>query len=109
VTGRRVYALDITSEAQAALAKVRDKKLRAEIGSVITGLARQPEAQGKALEEPLDGLRSVRAARARYRILYLVDEDEAAVHVVFLGPRRPGEATDVYAIAKALGRELRRS
>ena len=59
--------------------------------------------QGKALGDPLEDHRSVRAARGRYRILYRVED---IVRVDFLGPRRPGHETDVYAVAEKLVRGL---
>ncbi len=107
MTGRRTYEVRFTRDGQAAIERVRDKKLAAELLGVIAGLAERPDEQGKALGEPLDGVRSVRAARSRYRILYEVDDEGGVVYVLFLGPRRPGETRDVYALAKRLGGVLR--
>jgi mRNA-degrading endonuclease RelE of RelBE toxin-antitoxin system len=98
-----VYRIEIAAEAFVALEKVT-KKTAAELKRVIDELARDPSTQGKPLGPPLENLRSVRAARARYRVLYRVEED--VVTVVFLGPRRPGEATDVYAMAQKIIRSF---
>lgn len=104
---RRPYAVNFTREAATALEKVRDKKIRADIVAVAAELAHAPEAQGKALTGSLEGLRSVRAARERFRVLYRVAKDAVdVVYVVFLGPRRPGVATDVYAMAERVANAL---
>jgi mRNA-degrading endonuclease RelE of RelBE toxin-antitoxin system len=84
------------------LRRVGDRKTRRERSDVIDGLAQEPERKGKALDPPLDGLRSARASRDRYRILYEVDDASRRVSVLFLGKRRPGGERDVYASAARL-------
>ena len=94
------HEIEIAPTALDAIGRIRDKKARREIAALIDALDRQPEAQGKALSAPLDGLRSLRASRDRYRVLFRVDE--RVVRVLLVGPRRPGKGTDVYAVARSL-------
>ncbi len=82
--------------------KALNKKLRREIANVIDGLVRAPEEQGKALLGPLEGLRSVHAARDRFRILYRVDALNKLVSVLLVGERAPGQDADIYALAQKL-------
>jgi len=81
--------------------KALNKKLRHEIANVIDGLVRAPEEQGKALG-PLEGLRSVHAARDRFRILYRVDALNELVSVLLVGACAPGQDADIYALAQKL-------
>ncbi len=104
----RRFAVEIAPAAFDALNAVRDRKSRGEIGKAIATLERNPGAQGKGLEGPLDGVRAIRADRDRYRILFEIDASARRVSVVFLGERRPGYTSDVYARAAALLRRLTR-
>ena len=96
------YSIEISPTAFRSLGAIRDRKVQSEIRRAIEGLARQPEAQGKALFKPLEGVRSLRAVRSRYRILYRVDETNAMVSVLLIGERRPGREEDVYDMARRL-------
>ena len=82
--------------------KALNKKLRHDVARVIDRLARAPEEQGKALLGPLEGLRSVHAARDRFRILYRVDALNELVSVLLVGERAPGQDADIYALAQKL-------
>jgi len=82
--------------------KALNKKLRHEIANVIDGLVRAPEEQGKALLGPLEGLRSVHAARDRFRILYRVDALNELVSVLLVDECAPGQDADIYALAQKL-------
>jgi acyl transferase domain-containing protein len=57
----------------------------------IDALVDTPEHKGKALEVPLDGVRSARASRDRCRVLYEIDAGRRAIVILKVGPRK-----DVY-------------
>ncbi|MBI4600390.1 MAG: type II toxin-antitoxin system RelE/ParE family toxin [Planctomycetes bacterium] len=96
------HSIDIAPTGYRSIRALKDKKLKREIAKAIDGLAKSPELQGKELVKPLEGVRSVRAAQGRFRILYKVDAAKRLVSVLLVGERRPGEATDVYAVAQRL-------
>jgi mRNA interferase RelE/StbE len=98
----RRYEIEIAPTGYRSLKTLKDKKLRREIAKVIDGLARAPEEQGRALLGPLEGVRSVRAARDRFRILYKVDTRARSVSVLLVGERAPGQDADIYALAQKL-------
>ena len=104
----RDFSLEIAPTGYRSLGAVKDKKTQGEIAKAIDGLARSPEAQGKALAGPLVGLRSARAARNHYRILYRVDAESKLVSVLLIARRKAGAEDDVYALARRLLRTLMR-
>ena len=71
-----LHSIHIAPTGFACFKAIRDKKVRHEIGSAIDGLARDPEAQGKALVTPLEGLRSLKVARGGYRVICKVDSEK---------------------------------
>ncbi len=101
------YSVEIAPTGFRSLAAIKDKKALREIGAVIDALADGPDSQGKALLSPFQGVRSVWAARGRYRVLYRIDPGRRAVSVLLVGRRRPGEEGDVYALARRLLKVLR--
>lgn len=105
----RRYEIEIAPIGYRSLKTLKTKKLGREIAKVIDGLARSPEDQGKALLEPLEGVRSVRAARRRFRILYKVDTRARLVSVLLVGRRAAGEDADIYVLAQKLLATLRKS
>jgi mRNA-degrading endonuclease RelE of RelBE toxin-antitoxin system len=98
----RRYEIEIAPTGYRSLKTVKDKKLRREIAKAIDDLARAPEDQGKALLGPLEGMRSVHAARDRFRILYKVDTRAKLVSVLLIGERAPGQDADIYTLAQKL-------
>ena len=98
----RRYEIEIAPTGYRSLKTVKDKKLRREIAKTIDDLARAPEDQGKALLGPLEGMRSVHAARDRFRILYKVDIRARLVSVLLIGGRAPGQDADIYTLAQKL-------
>jgi mRNA-degrading endonuclease RelE of RelBE toxin-antitoxin system len=98
----RRYEIEIAPTGYRSLKALKNEKLRREISKVIDGLARTPEDQGKALLEPLEGVRSVRVARGRFRILYKVDTRARLVSVLLVGERAAGQDADIYALAQKL-------
>lgn len=86
------------------LRSVSDRRVREILGRRIDGLARDPDRQGKPLTGELAGLRSLRAAGQRYRILYRVEAERVVVLVLAVGIRKQGDKKDVYALAKKLVR-----
>jgi mRNA-degrading endonuclease RelE of RelBE toxin-antitoxin system len=112
----RRYKIEIAPTGYRSLQAIQDKKIVREIARVIDGLERGPDEQGKALVAPLDGIRSVRGAQGRFRILYNVDARKRVVSVLLVGVRAPGRDADVYELARRLletfgtrGKETRRS
>jgi mRNA-degrading endonuclease RelE of RelBE toxin-antitoxin system len=98
----RRYEIEIAPTGYRSLKTVKDKKLRREIAKTIDGLALAPEDQGKVLLGPLEGMRSVHAARDRFHILYKVDTRAKLVSVLLIGERAPGREADIYALAQKL-------
>jgi mRNA interferase RelE/StbE len=92
----------LTQQARAMLAAIRDRRAQAQIRDAINRLQAAPEQIGKPLTGELAGLRSLRAAGQRYRILYRVESEQVVVLVVALGPRKEGDRADVYELARKL-------
>lgn len=74
------------------------------IADRIEELRDEPEKRGKPLFGDLGQYRSIRTAGQRYRIIYRIERDIVTVLVVFVGRRKAGDASDVYALAKRLMR-----
>ena len=98
----RRHEIEIAPTGYRSLKTLKAKRLRREIARVIDGLARAPEEQGKALLEPLEGVRSVRAVRDRFRVLYRVDRRARLVSVLLVAERAAGQDEDIYALAQKL-------
>lgn len=84
------------------LKAVRDRRVRRLLARKIESLSEEPDKQGKPLTGELSGLRSVRSAGQRYRILYRVETERVVVLVVALGLRREGDRKDVYELARKI-------
>ena len=100
------YTIEITPTGYDSLGKIRDKKIRNEIVMTIDGLEKNPESQGKALSHPFEGVRSLKAFRGRFRILYQVNSESRAVSVLLVGKREAGKESDVYTLARKLLKTL---
>ncbi len=98
----RRYKIEIAPTGYRSLENLKDKKTRREVAKVIDGLVRAPEEQGRALLGPLEGVRSVRAVRDRFRVLYHFDTGARLVSVLLIGERLPGQDADIYALAQKL-------
>lgn len=98
----RRYKIEIAPTGYRSLEALKSKKTLREVVKVIDELAQAPDEQGKALVGPLEGVRSVRAARERFRVLYRVDGRKRVVSVLLIGERAPGQDADVYALAQKL-------
>lgn len=96
------FTVRLTLEARRLLLDVSDRRERALLVKRIDALAHEPEKQGKPLLGELAGLRSVRAAGQRYRIVYRVEREVVEVLVIALGRRRAGTRADVYELARKL-------
>lgn len=92
----------ISTEALEQLKNIKDRSIRQELFERIQKLANDPEHQGKPLRNELAGLRSVRAVRQRYRIVYQVEREEVVVVVVAVGLRKEGDRSDIYRQAALL-------
>jgi len=98
----RRYRIEIAPTGYRSLEALKVKKTLREVAKVIDGLGRAPDEQGKALVAPLEDVRSVRAVRERFRVLYRVDARKRVVSVLLVGERAPGQDADVYALAQKL-------
>lgn len=87
-----------SSEAYEALRRIGDRKVCSSILESIEHVAKS-KIHGKSLVSPLEGYKSVRAVRDKYRIIYK-DGEELAVLTV--GKRLPGSAEDIYELAGKL-------
>jgi mRNA-degrading endonuclease RelE of RelBE toxin-antitoxin system len=103
---RARYSIELAPTVFRSLRAIKDKKTLREIATVLDGLSHRPEDQGKPLTGPLEGISSLRAARSRYRVLFKVETEKKRVFVLLVGARRPGETTDVYALARRLFENL---
>ena len=101
-----VYTIEIAPTGYASLDKIRDRKIRNEIGKSIDGLEKSPDSQGKALVHPFEGIRSLKTYRDRFIILYQVVPRRGAVSVLLVGERKAGKESDVYALARKLLKTL---
>ncbi len=86
------------------LAGISDRRLREKIIERIDSLKDEPEKQGKPLVGELTGLRSLRTAGQRYRIIYKIDKGEITVLVIAIGIRQDGSKRDIYELAQKLVR-----
>jgi len=96
------YQLELTPTALKMLGKITDQRIREKIAQRIDQFAEEPAKQGKPLAGELAGCRSVRAVGQRYRILFSIKQEAAAVVVLGVGLRRQGDRSDIYALAKKL-------
>ena len=103
------YRVEFTPEADEALARIRDVRVKRKLVARAEELEHDPELQGDPLADELKGYRSVRAVRQRYRIIYRIYADRVLVSVFWLGLRREGSAEDVYKQATKQVRKTRAS
>ncbi len=96
------WRVALTPTARAMLASIQDRRVRKALGERIDGLAHDPEQQGKLLGGELSGLRSLRAAGSRYRIIYRLESHKVVVQVIALGLRRDSDRADIYELARKL-------
>jgi mRNA interferase RelE/StbE len=96
------WKIELTPAARQMLEAISDRRIRLSIQERIDGLANEPEKQGKPLSAELAGLRSLRAAGQRYRILYRIEKEVVLVLVVAVGIRRDGSRRDIYSLARRL-------
>jgi mRNA-degrading endonuclease RelE of RelBE toxin-antitoxin system len=90
----------ITPSGYRSLESILNKKILREIGKAIDGLERAPELQGKALEDELDGCRSIGAYKNLYRIIYRIQGE--TVWILLAGLRKAGHDEDIYVRAQRL-------
>jgi mRNA interferase RelE/StbE len=79
------YRLEITASAAKELEAVDAKKDRQRLVRRIRSLATDPRPVGC---QKLSGTEKHRIRQGNYRILYLVDDDEALVTIVKIGDRK---------------------
>ena len=98
------YDVQATPTFEEMIAGISDPRLRGLILDRAEKLSTEPESQGKPLGGELRGLRSVRAAQGRYRIIYQVERSEVTVLLLAAGLRRAGHRKDIYALTERLAR-----
>lgn len=98
------WEIIITPLAMKQLAAISDKRIQDGIEKIIDGLEVDPDRKGKALVGDLMGLRSIRAFRQRYRIIYKLNIERKRVVIIALGIRKEGDKADIYALTKRLVR-----
>ncbi len=103
------YTVRINREALKQLESITDRRIRQELFDRIKELAIDPDQQGKPLRNELAGLRSVKAAHRRYRIVYQVEREEVVVVVVAVGIRKEGDRADIYRQAALLVKHTRQN
>ncbi len=84
------------------LTAIKDRRIQEVIKRRIESLEHEPDRQGKPMRDELVGFRSIRAVGQRYRILYVLEEQQVTVLVVTIGIRKEGDKQDVYAVARFL-------
>lgn len=99
------YAIVVRATAVRMMERLGDARIRDLFERRIDRLAEEPEKQGKPLTDDLSGLRSVRVAGGRYRIIYQIDVSGVVVIVGAVGIRREGSRSDVYREASRLRRQ----
>ena len=98
----RRWEVVLAGEAKLQLASIKDTRSRESLRVSLQRLEYEPDKQGKPLREELAGLRSVRAVRQRYRIIYKLKKEQLIVVVLVLGIRKEGDKKDIYKLAKKL-------
>lgn len=93
------FQVIFNEEADSDVGEISDMTTRAAVLKRAYALATEPTQQGKALRDDLKGVRSVRAAGQRYRVLYRVFEQAGRVVIVVVGIRQEGSKKDVYKVA----------
>lgn len=96
------YSVRISKEALKQLEDITDRRIRQEIFDRIKELANDPGNQGKPLKNELAGLRSIRVANQRFRVIYEVQIEQVIVIVVAVGIRKEGDKADIYRKAALL-------
>lgn len=98
------FKISLTPAAAKLLADIQDARVRESIANRVSGLAIEPEKQGKPLLGDLSGLRSLRAVGQRYRVIYRVKRSVVTIIVVCVGIRKEGDRRDIYELARKLVR-----
>src|SRR5947209_16769668 len=98
------YTVRMSKEALKQLEDIIDRRIRQAIFDRIKELANNPDEQGKPLRNELAGLRSIRVANQRFRVIYKVQKEQVIVVVVAVGIRREGDKADIYRKAALLMR-----
>jgi mRNA-degrading endonuclease RelE of RelBE toxin-antitoxin system len=80
--------------------QIGDPRLQRKLALAAETLSEEPHLRGQPLYDDLDGYRSLHWAR--YRIVYLIDDESRVVHIISLGLRARGKSKDVYAVTKKL-------
>jgi mRNA interferase RelE/StbE len=92
----------LTPEGENMLVSIQDRRIRKLIRARAMRLSTSPDMQGKPLSGDLAGLRSIRAVRQRYRILYELDHDAHEVWIVAVGIRKAGGRDDIYELVRKM-------
>lgn len=94
-----MYSIKLTRLAADTISKL-DPHTRNQLIRKIETLKDEPLLRGKPLQGPLKGLRVIRAAGQRYRVIYKVLEDEVVVVILATGIRKEGDKNDIYNLMR---------
>ena len=94
----KAYAVRWEEQARAMLLAINDRKIQGQLIEKSESLSQAPHHQGKSLQEPLAGFRSIRMRR--YRIVYHVKGKK--VFIAATGIRKEEDRHDVYTLARKL-------
>jgi len=100
-SGSKAYEVRWEEQARVMLLAVNDRKVQGQLIEKSESLSENPHNQGKPLQEPLAGFRSIRMRR--YRTVYHIKGKKAFVAAA--GIRKEGDRHDVYTLARKLFRQ----
>lgn len=96
------YQIEISDTAKYQLKNIKDERIKGIIISRIEELCYNPEKQGKALIKELAGIRSIRTAGQRYRIIFKIEKLKVIIYILAIGIRKDKSKKDIYHLAKQL-------
>ena len=94
------YTVEWTEPALELLGEIADNRIQRKLLEAADELSTDPEKRGKPLVGDLAGYWS--AHWSRYRMVYLIDDDEQKVYVLAGGIRQAGKPRDIYELARRL-------
>jgi mRNA-degrading endonuclease RelE of RelBE toxin-antitoxin system len=79
---------------------VKDRRVQRRLFDLADTLAEEPQRRGQPLYDDLTGYWSLHWSR--WRVIFSIEEDEKAVHILAVGQRSVGKPTDIYNRARRL-------
>ena len=94
------YQVRWTEPALELVGEIADQRIQRNLLAAAEELATDPEKRGRPSTGNLAGYRSLHWSR--YRIIYLIDDENEVVFVVAAGMRQENKPRDIYQLAKKL-------